>query len=340
MKPPRPGRRAARGALLAAWLGAALALAPPAHAAEAEAGRGEGFRFGVIGHTFQGEPDESRLRQALRETNRANLAFVVVNGIKGVLEPCGDKLYERRKELLDDSARPLVVSLAASDWSGCRNSLGRSAAIERLNRLRELFFGDALSLGARQIGMARLSANAQFRSYAENAYWEYGTVLFATISLPANNNHYLPEAGRNSEFEDRLVANRVWLHRLFALAERKRLGGVVLFSDGDAGVEREAETAPVPDRQDGYASTRRQIRALAAKFPGQVLLIDAHQAAGIAWRDNLGHLGVGAGWTEIRVAPRAGRPRQPGRRTALFTVAGGAAPPSARGEPARDEPQR
>jgi hypothetical protein len=314
--------RAARAATLAL----ALALALPAGAAPAPGGaRGDEFRFGVIGHTFRDEPDEARLRQALRESARANPAFVVVNGIKGAAEPCADKLYARRKELLDESARPVIVSLAASDWSACRNSLGRSNAVERLNRLRELFFDDPRSLGARQIGLSRLSANAKFRGYAENAYWEHGPVLFATINLPANNNHFLLEAGRNSEFEDRLVANRVWLHRLFALAERKRLAGVVLFSDGDVGIEREPETAPLPDRRDGYASTRRQIRALAAKFGGQVLLIDAQQGeAGIAWRDNLGHLSVGAGALEIRVAPgragagrclrsRAAPPRRPRR---------------------------
>lgn len=325
--------RAAQAATLA------LALALPADAAQGpDDAHGEEFRFGVIGHTFQGEPDEARLKQALRESARANPAFVVVNGIKGMAEPCADKLYERRKELLDDSARPLIVSLAASDWSACRNSLGRSNAIERLNRLRDVFFDDARSLGARRVGLSRLSSNAKFRGYAENAYWEHGPVLFATINLPANNNHFLPDAGRNSEFEDRLVANRVWLHRLFTLAERKRLAGVVLFSDGDVGIEQEAETAPVPDRQDGYASTRRQIRALAAKFTGQVLLIDAQQGeAGIAWRDNLGHLSVGTGALELRVAPaRAGQ----ARRAALFTVAGGAAPPPAPGEPARSEPQR
>jgi hypothetical protein len=317
--------RAAQAATLA------LALALPAGATQGTDGaHGDEFRFGVIGHTFRGEPDEARLEQALRESERANPAFVVVNGIKSAREPCGDKLYEQRMALLDDSARPLIVSLAASDWSACRNSLGRSAAIERLNRLRELFFGDGRSLGAHKIALSRLSSDAKFRSYAENAYWEHGPVLFATINLPANNNHFLPEAGRNSEFEDRLVANRVWLHRLFALAERKRLAGVVLFSDGDVGVEREAEHAPLPDRQDGYASTRRQIRALAAKFAGRVLLIDAQQGkAGIAWRGNLGHLSVGANSVEIRVAahPAGGAP--------LFALA--AASPAA---PAPQAPRR
>jgi hypothetical protein len=39
----------------------------------------------------------------------------------------------------------MIVSLAGSDWSACINSSGRSNAIERLNRLRELFYVDGES---------------------------------------------------------------------------------------------------------------------------------------------------------------------------------------------------
>lgn len=317
-----------------ALIGAALAL--PVAGAPLKGGRGENFRFAVIGHVFDTPqrapqsvsqstaPDEAPARLALRETDRADPAFVVITGIKADSESCSDKLYGERKNLLNDSARPLIVSLAASDWSACRNAKGRSTAIERLNRLRELFYANDTSLGARPLAMSRLSADARFRSYAENAHWEHGRILFATINLPADNNHFQPEAGRNSEFEDRLVANRKWLHRLFTLAQRKQFDGIVLFSDGDVGVQKE-QNALLTDRQDGFASIRRQIRALAQRFPGQVLLIDAQGAASaapdIAWRDNLGHFGVGAGWAEIRVAPaRAPSRRPPLRRTPLFAL--------------------
>ncbi|MEC5161489.1 MULTISPECIES: hypothetical protein [unclassified Janthinobacterium] len=297
-----------RNAVLAALLAAALACQP---AAARSARAGETFQFGVIGHSFQSGPDDSELRQAIRDTNQANLAFVVATGIKADSESCSDKLYARRVELLDESEWPLVVSLAASDWSGCKNSAGRSNAIDRLNRLRELFFADDNSLGARKLALARLSANAKFRSYAENSQWESGRVLFATINLPANNNHFLPEAGRNSEFEDRLVANRSWLQRLFAAAQRKKLDGIVLFSDGDVGVQNEDERSLLPSfntKQDGFAVMRRQIRTLAKKFSGKVLLIDTKRgknppAPAIEWNDNLGHVSVNAGWVRIQVNP-------------------------------------
>jgi hypothetical protein len=300
-----------RGGALAALLATALACQP---AAARSARAGEAFQFGVIGHSFKAGPDDSELRQAIRDTNQANLAFVVATGIKADSESCSDKLYARRMALLDESAWPLVVSLAASDWSGCKNSAGRSNAIERLNRLRELFFADDHSLGARKLTLARLSASAKFRSYAENSQWESGRVLFATINLPANNNHFLPEAGRNSEFEDRLVANRSWLQRLFAAAQRKKLEGIVLFSDGDVGVQNADERSLLPSfstKQDGFAGMRRQIRTLAKKFSGKVLLVDTKRrknppAPAIEWNDNLGHIGVNASWVQIQVNP--GRP--------------------------------
>ena len=299
----------------------ALALAAALALGCAGAGAAGSFSFGVIGHSFQNGADEALLQRAIAETDQANLAFVVASGIKAGMESCSDKLYARRKSVLDESRRPLVVSLAASDWSECKNSLGRSVAIERLGRLREVFFGDAASLGERRIELSRLSANPTFRSYAENAHWESGHILFATINLPANNNHFRPEAGRNSEFEDRLVANRAWLKRLFGLAQRRKLDGLVLFSDGDAGVLKEA-TGAAP-KNDGFAEVRRQIRTLAQKFPGQVLLVDTQYgpangpasgtASGpangpakpaITWRANLGHVSVTSNWVEIGVDAR------------------------------------
>jgi hypothetical protein len=296
---------------------AALALLPLAGSAAAPA---DDFHFGVIGHSFKSGPDAGQLKQALRETNAAHPAFVVVNGIKAATESCSDKLYGQRKSVLAASERPLILSLAASDWSDCRNSLGRSTAIDRLNRLREVFFADDMSQGERKIALTRLSASASFRSYAENAQWEHGRILFATINLPANNNHFRPEAGRNSEFEDRMVANRSWLKRLFATAEHKKLAGLVLFSDGNAGVLTSRKPlSAINAKQDGFAETRRQIRALAKKFPGQLLLIDTETeavpgASGITWQGNIGHLSVTSNWANVKVDPA------PGEQTRIFSL--------------------
>ncbi len=300
-------------AACALWLSPVHAERKPGSKSEA---RGEAkagsFQFGVVGHSFKTGADETVLKRAIAGATQGNPAFVVATGVKAGSEPCSDKLYASRYALLDASSAPMVVSLAGSDWSACLNSAGRSNAIDRLNRLRELFYRDSETLGARRLPVTRLSSSAKFRSYAENAHWQVGKVLFATINLPANNNHYRAEAGRNSEYEDRLVANRAWLHRLFNLAVRQQMEGLVLFSDGDVGLEAEpgfSLMARFESKRDGFAEPRKQIKTLASKFKGKVLLVDtqiveaAAKEPSIHWQNNVGHLNLAADWTEVRVAP-------------------------------------
>jgi hypothetical protein len=295
-----------------------LGLAAPVSAAPARPGPAvqaqpaRPFHFTVLGHPFRAAPDEVLLRRAITEANQDKPAFIVATGIKAATEPCSDRLYAQRRDILDASPRPLVLLPAGSDWAACRNSAGRSNAIERLNRIREVFYPDNQSLGVRRMALTRLSANVKFRSYAENAQWEQGGILFATVNIPDNNNHYLPEAGRNSEYEDRLVANRAWLHRLFLMAQRRNMEGIVLFTDGDIqaqGEEGFSLLSGFTARQDGYAAVRKAVRALAEKYQGKVLLVDsqgeAKTAPSITWRGNLGRLGVGSEWETVRVQPGA-----------------------------------
>jgi hypothetical protein len=287
----------------------ALAITIPAHAAKDD----DSHRFGIIGHSFN-RGGEKQLRQALLDSSEKSLAFVVVTGIKGEKEGCSDRLYEERRDLIDDAKRPMIVAPAGSDWTECKNSAGKRNPIERLNRMRELFFGEPRSLGQDKIAVTRLSTSPRFRSYAENGHWEIGKVLYATINLPANNNHFLPEAGRNNEFEDRLVANRFWLNRLFSLARTDKVAAIVLFSEGDAKTSLEptglrALLRRDPQGRDGFAETRKQILTLAQKFKGKVLLVDsaAHGKATpvIDWHGNLGHISIDGAAVEVAVHPGA-----------------------------------
>jgi hypothetical protein len=303
MPMPRIRLHVRLGALLGALLVAGCAFAD---------GDGDAHRFAVIGHSFN-DGGEARLKAAIEATDGKSTSFVVITGIKGNNEACSDKLYQQRRALIDDGKRPMMVLPAGSDWTECRNSAGRSNAIERLNRLRELFYGDPSSLGVHKLPLTRLSMSPRFRSYAENAHWSVGKVLYATLNLPANNNHYLLEAGRNSEYEDRMVANRFWLNRLFAIARRDKLEAVVLFSEGDlkalsqpTGLRALLRRA-VPEN-DGFAETRRLVLTLAPKFRGKVLLVDSARLAkgvkpAIEWRGNVGHLSTGADALEVEVDP-------------------------------------
>ncbi|HEY0846288.1 MAG TPA: hypothetical protein VGE12_13040 [Noviherbaspirillum sp.] len=273
----------------------ALALAMPA------ASETTRFSFGIIPPPANASEAETFLREAIEQTDGDNLAFVVATGLKAPAEPCTDSLYEHRKSLLDGAKNGLIVSLAASDWAICKSETGKSSAIAKLSRLRELFFVDEFSLGATKIPVTRHSTAAKFRIFVENARWEIGSIMFATINLPSNNNHYIYDAGRNSEFEDRLVANRNWLNRVFFLATRGNAKAVVLFSDANPLAAKQPK-----ERRDGYAEVRKQIVLHAANFSGKVLLIHrkVNKSSGspkITWRGNLGQLGTMPGWTKVTI---------------------------------------
>lgn len=271
------------------------------------------FNFGVIGQIIASPADDAALAQAIVATDADNLAFIVVEGLKRADEPCSDQLYQHRLELLGGAKNGLVLTLAGSDWAECASAGDHSNSVERLGRLRELCFIDDFSLGASKIPVMRESSIPKFRSFVENSRWEIGSVLFATANLPANNNHYRMEAGRNSEFEDRLIANRDWLQRAFAVATRKKMTAIALFCDGNPLQKPHAQHGQDGGaKRDGYAEVRQQLSVLASKFPGKVLLIhnrhdDARDTnAGIVWHGNVGDLGVGAEWVKLSV--KSGNP--------------------------------
>jgi hypothetical protein len=285
---------------IAAAVAAAITLAQPAASAGPRV-EDKSHGFAAIGHA---SGDEEQLERAIDDADEARVDFIVATGVKAASEPCTDKLYTQRRELLDASRRPLVVSLAASDWTACRNSAGRTNAIERLNRLRELYFFDSATLGKKKLEVRRLSASEKFRSYAENAHWEVDGVLYATVNVPSDNNHFLRAAGRNSEYEDRLVANRSWLRRLFAMARQRDLKALVLFTEADIWTPPEGRALP----EDGYAELRKQLETLSKRYQGKVLLVDSAPLAKnkhpeIEWRGKMGHLSLGTASVQVKVTP-------------------------------------
>jgi hypothetical protein len=287
------------------WLACALVLCPLlAHGKESAA-----FSFGVIAQSVPSDVRENALRQAIAESDADNLAFVVANGIKAANEPCTDAVYKKHQALLDSAKNGLVISLMADDWTACRDENNRPIAFESINRLRELFFADEFSLGDSKIPLIRQSTMPKFRNYAENMRWRINDVLFATINVPANNNNYVYAAGRNSEFEDREIANNDWLQRIFLTARIKKLDGIVLFCDANPFISGNS-TRTSNKKRGGYIDIRRKILALSNQFHGRVLIVhnesepgQASGTRGIIWHHNIGTLHTGAPWRKVTVQP-------------------------------------
>lgn len=279
-------------------------------------------------------PDaEARTTRLLELFAERKLSFVIhAGGIKGDTESCADAVLSARFRLLDQSPLPLVYVPGEPDWAECHQPVnGSFDDVERLNRLRELFFANDDSLGQRHLPVIRQSDQATFRAYREHARWTAGDALLVTINLPGNNNNYRKEGGRNGEFEDRREAIRQWLSRAFSLARQQGLSAIVLVAHGDPQFGNGWEQRGKPTlldgfmrrgTRDGYLEFKRQLRELASRYRGQVLLVHTSLTGfGIdaPLRDANGKIlrnvtrvalpvGSASQWTELVISPDAASP--------------------------------
>ncbi len=131
-----------------------------------------------------------------------DVSFIVYDGnVKGPAEACRDKVYEARHDLLDASRTPLVLVPGQHDWADCGLAqAGGYDPVERLDFMRQLFFGDSNSLGTVSLSVTRESEVARFRPFRENVRWQTQGVAFIGMNAPSPNNHYLTAGGRNGEY--------------------------------------------------------------------------------------------------------------------------------------------
>lgn len=242
------------------------------------------FTFTVIGNVPERAEDVAPAHALLDAIDAEHPAFVVhLGNLKGRDESCSDTLLEARHDLLDSLITPVIYIPGDHDWSDCqRPAAGGFDPVERLLRLRELFYPDDNTLGQRAMTVMRQSDQAKFRSYRENTRWTMNDVLFVTLNVPGDNNNYKIAGGRNGEYEDRLEANRQWLARAFAVARQRKMAGVVIMMQADPLFEDGWERRRAPNlfdgllrrrSHDGYLALKRQLRTLTRDYDGAVLLI-------------------------------------------------------------------
>jgi hypothetical protein len=238
--------------------GAALCAALAASAAE--------FTFGALGDTPYTWFEEASFPGMLADMGREDLAFVVhVGDLKSARATCSDELYRQRRQWFDAARHPFIFAPGDNDWTDCHGfQAGGYDPLERLAKLRELFFAGEESLGRRRIRLAR-----QLPHYPEHARWRHGNALFVTLNVPgdANNARRMPE-----EFRSRSAAVNQWLAHSFELARRERLPAVVLFMQAN----------PWASPSGRYFGYRGLLAALAKEtlgFDGEVVLVhgDTHR---------------------------------------------------------------
>lgn len=234
------------------------------------------FSFGLIGNLPAAPNDEAHLKRIIDAIDASDVRFSVnAGGIRGMAGACTDEQFEGRKSLLDSGRKSLFVVPGTYDWVDCEETIGGGYdAGERMSRVRELFFDGDFSLGQEKLKLTRESDLAKFRGYPENVRWQSGNILFVGLNLPGRNNNFRLAAGRNGEFEDRSIANSVWMERAFHLATQQRLPGIVIVVHADPRFDLPGQRAGAAGRnRDGYREFKEQLRDLTAAYKGQVLLL-------------------------------------------------------------------
>lgn len=230
----------------------------------------EPLRFAALGDIPYSDSARERMPGWLREISATQPQFFLhVGDFKRAREVCSDDLFADRHALFNAVAQPFIYTPGDNEWSDCDQlAAGGFDPIERLDKLREIFFARPESLG-----QARLPVEQQAGA-PENLRWTYRDVLFLTINLPGGNN-YGPKSAPSAEFKARNPKVLAWLRAGFAraLTTGARAVVVVFQADPHFGVHASGM------RNSAFGELLETLQAQTAAFSGPVVAIhgDTHQ---------------------------------------------------------------
>ena len=242
------------------------------------------FSFGLFGDLAYVAADEPRLANVLADLDRAPLAFVVHVGDLGhpTTRSCTDALWERRLAQFRASANPLMYTPGDNEWTDCHEQQGFTGGdpLERLGKLRALFFAGDASFGQRSIALTRQSgsADARLAKYRENARWEFGAITFLTLHVVGSNNGRGRSADGDAEFADRNAADLAWLGEGFAHAKAVDSRAVMILQQANIFPDFPPFPGDPKQEPNGFTELHQAIAKEALAFGKPVVLVhgDSH----------------------------------------------------------------
>ena len=248
------------------WLAALLIAASTFAQAEI-------WRVGLIGDVPYSDDERRELPRMLDSIADNRVDFIAhIGDFKHGKDRCADRLFTDRFQLFNASRVPFVFIPGDNEWTDCeRLSNGAYDPLERLNKLRSLFWTDNFSLGQKKLVLER-----QPGAYPEHARFRLGPVLFVTLNLPGGNNNFGMTDIAHPEFVARNPIVLAWTKENFALARREKLAGIVLLFQANPGFKHFAQGMP----HKGYKDFLEALDKETATFPGQVLVVhgDSHMS--------------------------------------------------------------
>lgn len=249
-----------------AWLAALLIACMPLAQAEV-------WRIGLIGDVPYTDDERRELPRLLNAITGSRVDFIAhIGDIKHGKDRCDDSLFADRYQLFNASPVPFIFVPGDNEWTDCeRLSNGAHDPLERLNKLRSLFWTDNFSLGQKKLALQR-----QPGAYAEHSRFRLGPVLFVTLNLPGGNNNFGMTDVAQPEYLARNPAVLAWIKESFALARHEKLAGIVLLFHANPGFKHFAQGIP----HRGYRDFLELLDQETGRFGGQVMVVhgDSHNS--------------------------------------------------------------
>ena len=231
----------------------------------------ETWRFAAIGDTPYSDYERRELPRMLDDIAAEHASLIVHAGdFKNSRALCSDALFGERRALFDASPVPLIYVPGDNEWTDCGKLIaGHFDPLERLQKLRQLFF-----TAPRSLGQQTLTVEQQNSNYPEHLRWRLGPVVFISLNVPGSNNNFGKGPEPSREFSARNPAVVEWLQQGFATARREQAAGVVIVMQGNPAFKHAAAGLT----HVGYRQLLATLRSETLAFPGQVLLIhgDTH----------------------------------------------------------------
>lgn len=296
MSHPRP-TRARTVRLLATGL-LVVAAAPLLHSAAASATdtpQGGGpVTLGLIGDYLYNDDQIDDAERLLASVDQADLDLVVHDGDTTYAPVaqfrCSQEVLQYHADRLNALDTPVLYTPGDNEWTDCPSyvdsygaeNLGYTDPLVALDTVRETFYPDSKSLGARKIDLA-----VQSEEFPENRRTTAAGVPIATLHVVGSLNGYEQVGlfpGLAQEIQARQAANLAWLQETFAEAHRTDAPGVMLvmqanpdpYAQGLWEADVDAERPPLWD--DAYGELLATLRTEVAEFGKPVVLVhgDTH----------------------------------------------------------------
>lgn len=230
----------------------------------------EPLRFFAFGDLPYSPSETELLASLLGEVAKRRPEFLVhVGDVKGGNAPCTDRGLGHLAELLRAQPVPVVYTPGDNEWTDChREPAGGYDPVERLSRLRSLYFADSDVLRLRELEIFRTDT-----AYPENYWFLRDGVFFVTVHVVGSHNNATPgDAIAREELHARSKANRRHLRAAVEAANKVDALALALLFHANPGIEK-----PVSPR--GFDWFHEDLAALLDGYPGPVLAIhgDTHQ---------------------------------------------------------------